>query len=104
VYKAMGQEAVAPSAVAMNLGKFAKLFSVPRALEPKEITALIERFATTAKLAEDAGFTGVQIHAAHGYLLSQFLSPLSNRHTDEWGGSLENKPSVAVWRRNFVSA
>jgi len=96
VYAAMGQEAVAPSAVALNMASFSKLFAVPRALESKEIAALIERFATTAKLAEAAGFTGVQIHAAHGYLLSQFLSPLSNRRTDEWGGSLENRARLLI--------
>lgn len=96
VYAAMRQEAVAPSAIALNMASFSKLFAVPRALEPKEIAALIEQFATTAKLAEAAGFTGVQIHAAHGYLLSQFLSPLSNRRTDEWGGPLENRARFLI--------
>jgi 2,4-dienoyl-CoA reductase-like NADH-dependent reductase (Old Yellow Enzyme family) len=91
VYASTGQQAVAPSAVALDIAGFSKLFSTPRALAPEEIGAIVDRFATTAELAEQAGFTGVQIHAAHGYLLSQFLSPLSNRRTDEWGGSLENR-------------
>lgn len=55
------------------------------------IEDVIQRFARTAQLGEQAGFTGVEIHAAHGYLLSQFLSPLSNQRTDAWGGPLENR-------------
>jgi len=62
-----------------------------RALEASEIEDIIARFAHVAKVAQDTGFTGIQIHAAHGYLLSQFLSPLTNRRTDQWGGSLENR-------------
>jgi 2,4-dienoyl-CoA reductase-like NADH-dependent reductase (Old Yellow Enzyme family) len=72
-----------------------------------DITEVIQRFASSAALAQKAGFTGVQIHAAHGYLLSQFLSPLTNRRTDQWGGSLENRArlllAVVSAVRNAVS-
>ena len=67
------------------------LAAPPRALEAWEIEEIIGRFAHVAKTAKETGFTGVQIHGAHGYLASQFLSPRSNKRTDEWGGSLENR-------------
>ncbi|MGY2959677.1 2,4-dienoyl-CoA reductase-like NADH-dependent reductase (Old Yellow Enzyme family) [Pseudomonas sp. TE36184] len=90
------QQALAPSAVALDLGIFSKMFAKPRAMSEDEIQNVITRFATSARLAEKAGFTGVQIHAAHGYLLSQFLSPLSNRRTDHWGGSLPNRARLLM--------
>lgn len=62
-----------------------------RALEAEEIEDIIGRFVRVAQAAQEAGFTGVQIHSAHGYLLSQFLNPLTNRRTDKWGGTLENR-------------
>jgi 2,4-dienoyl-CoA reductase-like NADH-dependent reductase (Old Yellow Enzyme family) len=63
----------------------------PSAMTETQIEQTAERFASTAGLAERAGFDGVEVHSAHGYLLSQFLSPLVNRRTDQWGGTLENR-------------
>ncbi len=92
----LGQQALAPSAVALDLGKFSKMFAEPKPMSESDIEEVIQRFANSAALAEKAGFTGVQIHAAHGYLLSQFLSPLTNRRTDRWGGSLENRARLLL--------
>ncbi|MBS0474782.1 MAG: NADH:flavin oxidoreductase/NADH oxidase family protein [Proteobacteria bacterium] len=92
----MGQETLAPSAIALDLGAQSKQFPMPRAMSEAEIAEVAQRFVTTAVLAERAGFDGVEIHAAHGYLLSQFLSPLSNQRTDQWGGSLENRARLLV--------
>lgn len=90
-YAVLGEEAVSASDVAVDIPGLSKNFRQPRALLDSEIKDLITRFATTAGLAEKAGFSGVQIHAAHGYLINQFLSPLTNRRDDEWGGSLANR-------------
>jgi 2,4-dienoyl-CoA reductase-like NADH-dependent reductase (Old Yellow Enzyme family) len=92
----LGQQTWAPSAVPMELGKLSKRFAIPKAMTPNVIEETIRRFARTARLGELAGFTGVEIHAAHGYLLSQFLSPLTNRRTDEWGGALENRARLLL--------
>jgi 2,4-dienoyl-CoA reductase-like NADH-dependent reductase (Old Yellow Enzyme family) len=92
----LGQKTWAPSAIALELGSLSKHFATPHAMTPEVIADVIQRFATTARLGEQAGFTGVEIHAAHGYLLSQFLSPLTNQRTDEWGGSLENRARLLV--------
>lgn len=92
----LGQETLAPSAIALDLGAQSNRFPVPREMTAVEIAEVQQRFVATSLLAERAGFTGVEIHAAHGYLLSQFLSPLSNRREDQWGGSLENRARVLL--------
>jgi 2,4-dienoyl-CoA reductase-like NADH-dependent reductase (Old Yellow Enzyme family) len=86
----------APSAVAIELGKHSKRFAPPMAMTPEQISATVRRFTTTASLAERAGFDGVEVHAAHGYLISQFLSPLVNKRNDEWGGSFENRARLLL--------
>ena len=93
---AMGQETWAPSPVALDLGRYSNRFAVPREMTGADIAEAIARFTRTTQLAERAGFDGVEIHAAHGYLLSQFLSPLSNKRTDEWGGSPENRARLLM--------
>ena len=88
--KTVSKQTVAPSAVPLGNG-LNKLFSTPRALTTSEVEELVQKFVTSAKVAKEASFSGVQIHAAHGYLISQFLSPHDNRRTDKYGGSLENR-------------
>lgn len=84
---------VSPSDVQLHMvGNFGK----PKPLTETEIDNIITRFATTAKLCKEGGFTGVQIHSAHGYLLSQFLSPHTNRREDKWGGTLENRARLLL--------
>lgn len=90
VPKTIAKETVAPSAVPLGNG-LNKLFSTPRALTTSEVEELVQKFVISAKISKEAGFSGVQIHAAHGYLISQFLSPHDNRRTDKYGGSLENR-------------
>ena len=92
----LGQPTWAPSAVALDLGKMSDRFNTPIEMTQAMIDEVIQRFANTARLGEKAGFTGVEIHAAHGYLLSQFLSPLSNQRQDQWGGSLENRARILI--------
>jgi 2,4-dienoyl-CoA reductase-like NADH-dependent reductase (Old Yellow Enzyme family) len=94
--RGLNKETISPSAVpfAPDLQAF---FGTPRAMTEADIQDVIARFGRAAGLVKAAGFTGVQIHGAHGYLVSQFLSPRSNIRTDQWGGNAEN-------RRRFVLA
>ena len=96
VYAAMGEIALSPSDKAVDMGNLSKMFAQPRAMTEQEIEVLIERFVATSKQAESAGFTGVQVHAAHGYLISQFLSPLTNLRSDQWGGDINNRSRVLI--------
>ncbi len=79
-------EHYAPSAIA-----FSEEYKTPRALETKEIYKLVENFGHSARLALRAGFEVIEAHMAHGYLVHEFLSPLTNKRTDEFGGPLENR-------------
>jgi 2,4-dienoyl-CoA reductase-like NADH-dependent reductase (Old Yellow Enzyme family) len=86
-----GWEPVAPSATAYDNG-----YTVPHALTVDEIRGIVAAFRKSAERALAAGFQIVEIHAAHGYLLHQFLSPLSNTRTDAYGGTLENRMRLAI--------
>ena len=77
------------------------LFAQPQALTADEIEELVDRFAAAAEQARTCGFSGIQIHAAHGYLISQFLSPSVNHRNDAWGGTLENRARLL---RSIVAA
>lgn len=84
---------LAPSEVQLSMaGNFGK----PRAATEADIADIVQRFARTAAIVKAAGFDGVQVHAAHGYLLSQFLSPRTNQRQDRWGGTLENRASLLL--------
>lgn len=88
--KMLTREPLAPSAIALGRG-LERAFNTPRAMNEADIADVICKFARSALLAREAGFTGVQIHGAHGYLVSQFLSPRHNQRSDRWGGSFENR-------------
>ena len=81
-----GWEPVAPSAIPLGEGEL-----VPRALSREEIKGLVAKFAESTRRADRIGFDAIEIHGAHGYLLHEFLSPLSNRRDDEYGGTLANR-------------
>ena len=88
--KLLSKAPMAPSAIPLD-SAIASAFNPPTAMSEADIMATIARFATAARLAKQVGFTGVQIHGAHGYLVNQFMSPKHNIRTDKWGGSLENR-------------
>jgi 2,4-dienoyl-CoA reductase-like NADH-dependent reductase (Old Yellow Enzyme family) len=85
---------VAPSAVPLRIP--GNEFAPPRALTAHEIEEVITRFAHAASVAKSTGFTGVQVHGAHGYLISEFLNPIANKRDDQWGGSLKNRARLLL--------
>ncbi len=92
-FRYITNQPMGPSAVPVKMmGQIA----TPRALQEHEIVDFISRWARAAQWAEQSGFKGAQVHAAHGYLLSSFLSPLANRRTDQWGGSIENRARFLI--------
>jgi 2,4-dienoyl-CoA reductase-like NADH-dependent reductase (Old Yellow Enzyme family) len=86
----LSKQPVAPSAIPLQDGLAAN-FKLPKALSELEIREIIQKFSTSARLSKEAGFSGVQIHGAHGYLVNQFLSSRHNQREDQWGGTLENR-------------
>ena len=86
-----GWEVVAPSAI-----PFSEKFAIPRALTKPEIAEITQQFVDGALRSLEAGFRVIELHFAHGYLASSFMSPLSNTRTDEYGGSLENRCRFAL--------
>ena len=95
-----GKEPIAPSAIAatgtVSLLRPQKGFEVPRALDANEIPGIIAAYGRGAKLAREAGFDGVELHGANGYLLDQFLQSGSNHRTDAWGGSIEKRARLML--------
>ena len=85
---------LAPSDIGLKIP--GKNFGTPTPMTEENILDVIDRFVFTAKIARDTGFTGVQFHSAHGYLLSEFLSPDINNRTDAWGGSIENRTRIHI--------
>jgi 2,4-dienoyl-CoA reductase-like NADH-dependent reductase (Old Yellow Enzyme family) len=96
VLSRMGGITWGPSSVPLQMGKHSGLFALPTPMNELQIEEVIYRFADSALQAQQAGFDGVEVHAAHGYLISQFLSPLSNRRDDIWGGSLDNRARLLL--------
>lgn len=101
--KGLCEKNLAPSAVPLRLGDgfLAKLasalvFGTPREMTVAEIDDVVARFARTARISAEAGFDGVEIHAAHGYLLAQFLSAKINKRTDAYGGSPAKRAKIIV--------
>lgn len=93
--RTLSKQPVAPSAIPLK-GILSKFFNTPRALEHEEVIDLIQRYGNAARVIKKAGFTGVQIHGAHGYLVSQFLSPNHNQRSDDWGGDAQKRMRFVV--------
>lgn len=96
VFKSQGTETVSASATKVAMAGAGNMFDTARALRTDEVQAMVTRFADTAVAAQSCGFDGVEIHAAHGYLVAQFLSPLTNMRDDAYGGSLDNRARFLI--------
>ena len=90
-FASINKEIVAPSAIPLKMGGASGMFKTATPLTEEAIWDIVKRFGNAARIMKEAGFTGCQIHGAHGYLVSQFLSPISNTRKDKWGGVLENR-------------
>ena len=90
----INQSPKAPSSVQLKIP--GRNYGIPSALTTEEIQEIIKKFTFVAKIARETGFSGIQIHSAHGYLLSEFLSPDINSREDEWGGTVENRSRIHV--------
>ncbi|WP_286790164.1 MULTISPECIES: alkene reductase [unclassified Pseudomonas] len=95
-----GEKPVAPSAIAANghvsLVRPKQEYVIPRALETEEIASIVEAYRKGAENARKAGFDGVEVHGANGYLLDQFLQTSTNQRTDQYGGSIENRARLML--------
>jgi 2,4-dienoyl-CoA reductase-like NADH-dependent reductase (Old Yellow Enzyme family) len=102
-----GAQPVAPSAIAagghVSLVRPEKPFETPRALDAHEIPGIIAAYKHGAQSAKDAGFDGVELHGANGYLLDQFLKSSTNHRTDDWGGSVQNRARLMLAAADAVS-
>lgn len=112
-----GEPAVAPSAIKhggeyIHTPNGKQPYEVPRALETEEVALVVNDYKAAAKRAKDAGFDGIEIHSANGYLLDQFLQSKTNHRTDQYGGSVENRGRLLqevlqavfeVWPENRVA-
>ena len=90
----LSNEPLAPSSVQLKIP--GKAYGVPKEMSEEDIQDVIERFVFVSKVAKEVGFTGIQLHSAHGYLLSQFLSPDINQRTDSWGGSINGRSKLLL--------
>lgn len=93
--KTVAKQPLAPSAVAIE-GSIGDFFNKPKAMSQEDIYQVVEQFAVAAEVAQQAGLSGVEIHAAHGYLINQFLSSHTNRRTDSYGGAIEGRMQFLV--------
>jgi 2,4-dienoyl-CoA reductase-like NADH-dependent reductase (Old Yellow Enzyme family) len=91
---ALNPHPVSASDIHLKIGWAGNNFAPPRALTVPEIHDIVKQWGTSAKLCYDAGFDGVQVHCAHAYLLAQFLSPTTNKRTDEYGGTFSNRTRI----------